>query len=83
MRMFENEWYYENTAGIILRDAGVQAIESNIADKSCKQCGGKLSVATPVEGAYIFCRNEWNHSPGWSIVYPPNYDQAPTVKEGY
>jgi hypothetical protein len=60
--LLSNEWYWENTAGIILTDKGSQIIKSLLRETDiCLECGENLTIITMMEGTFIVCENNMYH----------------------
>ena len=61
-RLLSNEWYYENSAGVILTREGEHHVESQLNDSDvCHECGSQLFVCGMIEGTFIACVKDIYH----------------------
>jgi len=78
--LISNEWYWENTAGIILTERGSQLIKSLLKDTDvCPECGGEFTVITMTEGTFIACTNNMYHKNDRYTIDCGDYTKPPKI----
>ena len=80
--MINSEYYYENTAGIILSDKGRKVIRNILKDNkiNCLVCGVGMVLISMNDGDSICCPMDmYGHKNGFSVKFDSKYTKKPSV----
>jgi len=83
--LLNNEYYYENSAGVLLSEKGRSVIDAEMEKHvpTCVRCGEKLVLITMMEGDFIICPVDmYNHANNWNVVYDKKHVAPPYIENG-
>ena len=62
-----DEYLFKNSATMLLNEKGRKIISDELKKRTCKICGGALSIITYIEGDLVICENE-HTTCGYEII---------------
>ena len=80
MPYLENEWYFENTAGVLLTEEGQNHVDAQFNSTDvCPECGAKLESVTMMEGSFVACSKDIYHRGAKYQIVMGDFTEAPKL----